>query len=120
MDSSMQNILKAFYDIASRPGDYARQWKDRHRKNVIGYFCSYTPEEIILAADALPFRIFNSGEKITRADAHLQTYCCSLVRGALDDASTRLAHYYDVLESSIQAAEAGGWDVVEHVACEVS
>ncbi len=29
--------------------------------------------------------------------------------GSLDDANTRLQHYYDVLERSIQAAEAAGW-----------
>lgn len=40
--------------------------------------------------------------------------------GALDDASTRLAHYYDVLERSIQAAEATGWRAESHVPCEVS
>jgi dolichol-phosphate mannosyltransferase len=40
--------------------------------------------------------------------------------GALDDASTRLAHYHDVLERSIQAAEAAGCYAVEHVHCEIS
>jgi dolichol-phosphate mannosyltransferase len=40
--------------------------------------------------------------------------------GALDDASTRLAHYYGVLERSIQAAEAAGWQAIEHAHCEIS
>jgi bzd-type benzoyl-CoA reductase N subunit len=68
------------------PGGYARKWKKENKKNVIGYFCSYTPEEVILASGALPFRIFGSGGNVSLADAHLQAYSCSLVRGALEDA----------------------------------
>jgi len=40
--------------------------------------------------------------------------------GVLDDASTRLAHYYEVLERSIQAAKATGWCAVAHAYCEAS
>lgn len=34
--------------------------------------------------------------------------------GELDDATTRLRHYYDVLDRSIVAAEAAGWRLREH------
>jgi benzoyl-CoA reductase subunit C len=98
MDRGLADRLKLFYEIGAHPDEYARQWKETHQKKIIGYFCSYAPEEIILAADALPFRIFNSGEKITKADAHLQTYCCSLVRGALDDA---LSGKFDFLTGAV-------------------
>ncbi|MBW2193716.1 MAG: 2-hydroxyacyl-CoA dehydratase, partial [Deltaproteobacteria bacterium] len=74
--------LKQFYNIADEPFGYARQWKQEHGRNIIGHFCSYTPEEIIHAAGALGFRIFGAGPQITLADAHLQAYSCSLVRGA--------------------------------------
>ena len=45
--------LKQFYNIADEPFGYARQWKQEHGRNIIGYFCSYTPEEIIHAAGAI-------------------------------------------------------------------
>jgi benzoyl-CoA reductase subunit C len=63
-----------------------KRFKVESGRKVVGTFCSYAPEEIILAAGAHPFRFFGSGEKIRLADAHLQAYCCSLVRDALEDA----------------------------------
>ena len=78
--------LNTFREIARDPYSYAAKWKKKTGKKVVGYFCSYTIEEIIHAGGALPFRIFGTKEHITRADAHLQAYCCSLVRGGLEDA----------------------------------
>ncbi|MDY6792250.1 MAG: 2-hydroxyacyl-CoA dehydratase family protein [Thermodesulfobacteriota bacterium] len=75
-----------FYDIMNHPGQYALSWKKKTGNKVIGYFCSYAPEEIITAAGALPFRILPGSTSISKADAHLQSYSCSLVRGALEDA----------------------------------
>ena len=77
--------LDDFYDVLKDPAAYGRRMKESGRK-VVGYFCSYTPEEIIYAAGAHPFRIFATGESIHFADAHFQSYCCSLVRGALEGA----------------------------------
>ncbi|MEE9496430.1 MAG: 2-hydroxyacyl-CoA dehydratase family protein, partial [Desulfobacterales bacterium] len=79
-------LLKQFYDIANDPMGYAGNWKTESTAKVVGYFCSYAPEEIIWAAGALPYRILGSGATISKADGHLQAYSCSLVRGALDDA----------------------------------
>jgi benzoyl-CoA reductase subunit C len=88
MDIACGDRLKLFYEISANPNNYARRWKEETKNNVIGFFCSYTPEEIILASGALPFRIFNTGNPIILADTHIQAYSCSLVRGALDDALT--------------------------------
>ena len=85
---SFRDRLKPFYDASANPNDYAKHWQEKNKDNVIGYFCSYAPEEIILASGALPFRIFNTGSRTTLADTHLQAYSCSLVRGAMDDALT--------------------------------
>jgi bzd-type benzoyl-CoA reductase N subunit len=72
--------------ILKDPNGYVKKFKAETGRKVVGTFCSYAPEEIILAAGAHPFRLFGSGEKIRLAEAHLQSYCCSLVRGALEDA----------------------------------
>lgn len=78
--------LDIFRKIAADPYTYAEDINKNGNKKIIGTFCSYVPEEIITAADAIPFRIFGTKENITRADAHIQAYCCSLVRGGLEDA----------------------------------
>lgn len=86
MHKDIALIVKRFQEAAKNPGAYARHWKKKNQKDVIGYFCSYAPEEIILATGSLPFRLFGSQKQISLADAHLQAYSCSLVRGALEDA----------------------------------
>jgi benzoyl-CoA reductase subunit C len=72
-------------EILGDPAGYLQRLKAADGRKVVGTFCSYAPEEMILAAGAHPVRLFGSGEKIQLAEAHLQTYCCSLVRGALED-----------------------------------
>lgn len=78
--------IEACRRILNDPYGYVAALKRETDRKVVGTFCSYAPEEIVLAAGAHPFRIFGSGEKIRLAEAHLQSYCCSLVRGALEDA----------------------------------
>ncbi|MHB8771420.1 MAG: 2-hydroxyacyl-CoA dehydratase subunit D [Syntrophales bacterium] len=72
--------------VLADPYGYAARLKEKSGRKIVGTFCSYAPEEIIIAAGAHPFRIFGTGEKARLAESHLQSYCCSLVRGALEDA----------------------------------
>jgi benzoyl-CoA reductase subunit C len=83
---------------SDNPGEYARQWKTRSGGKVIGHFCSYTPQEMISAAGGLSFRILSAGSEISRADAYLQAYSCSLVRSTLEDA---LAGRLDFLDGTV-------------------
>ena len=74
-----------FKNNVTDPYAYCRKYKEETGKKIVGYTCSYTPEEIIYAAGALPFRLFGTDEGIHRADVHLQSYCCSLIRGVLEE-----------------------------------
>ena len=86
--------LSDFYEAVSDTGNYIRKLKNKDKK-VLGYFCSYTPEEIILAAGIHPVRLFGAQGRITLADAHLQSYACSLARGALEDALSGKLDFID-------------------------
>ncbi len=80
---SMQRLQSVLQDT----GGYAGAWKAKNPgKKILGNFCTYTPEEIIHAAGVYPMRLFGGKGAITRADAYLQAYSCSLVRGALEEA----------------------------------
>lgn len=79
--------LNEFIEVAGDPGAYARKLKASGR-TIIGYYCSYTPEEIIQAAGLHPMRLFGTTDESGIADRHLQAYCCSLVRGALAESLT--------------------------------
>lgn len=92
------DVLQQFRDIAADPKAYARRWKRTNGGKVVGTLCSYAPEELILAGGALGFRIVGGSGAITKADAHLQAYSCSLVRGALEDA---LAGELDFLDGIV-------------------
>jgi bcr-type benzoyl-CoA reductase subunit C len=77
------------------PLTYATEWKANQPGKVVGYMCSYAPEEIIWASGALPFRLMGTKYALSRADAHLQAYCCSLVKGSLEDALTGRLDFLD-------------------------
>lgn len=83
------NHLEEYRRVVSDPAGYARQLKKTSGKKIIGYTCSYTPEEVIMAAGAHPLRLFGTKEHISLADAHLQSYCCSVVRGILEEGLSR-------------------------------
>ncbi len=84
--------------IADNPYDYARKWKEKTGRPVVGYLCSYTPEEILHAAGVLPLRLFGGSARTLAADAHLQAYSCSLARGVFADA---LAGKLDFLSGAV-------------------
>jgi len=78
----MTDPLTPFYDAVKDPAAPGSDLKD---KKIIGYLCSYTPEELIHAAGCHPVRLFSSKADIRLSGNHLQSYCCSLVRGILED-----------------------------------
>jgi len=59
------------------------EWKKQNKK-VLGFFCSYIPEEIMWAANTLPYRLRPVGCRETwRADAYFSRYNCTLARSCL-------------------------------------
>lgn len=79
-------IINRFRDVAEKPYEYACQLKADKNIPVVGNLCNYIPEEIIVAAGCLPFRIFGESKNTMHSDALIQSYCCSVVKSVLDDA----------------------------------
>ena len=77
--------IDRFRQVARDPYEYLRKLKKQTGKKMVGSTCAFTPEEFILAAGAHPFRIFGESESLSGADAHIQAYGCSMVRGMLED-----------------------------------
>ena len=94
-DGEPMKYYEEIRQAANSPRDYARRLKKESGKKMIGYVCSYVPEEIILAAGAHPLRLFGAGENASLADSHLQAYCCSLVRGILEEGLSQRAAFLD-------------------------
>ncbi len=86
--------IKIFHDAIKDIPAMALKIKAENRK-IIGHLCSYTPEEIIHAAGFHPLRLFSSKSDIVLAENHLQAYCCSLVRGVLEDSLSGKLDFID-------------------------
>ncbi len=57
-------LLDDFKALYTDRHTYAIEWKRAHPgAKVLGYFCTYVPEEILYAADVLPVRILGGHEQ---------------------------------------------------------
>ena len=100
METRLQS--KAFQEFAAAAqtimNPHARAWLDEGGK-AAGYFCSTVPEEILVAAGYLPFRIRGTGSKDTElSDAFFSPINCSFPRHAFNQA---LKGEYDFLDALI-------------------
>ncbi len=75
-----------------------KKWIEQGGK-VVGYFCSYGPEEIITAAGLVPMRVRATGSTGTElADAYLSSINCSFCRHAFN---MGLLGEYDFIEGAV-------------------
>lgn len=74
---------------------YAKGWKERTGGKVMGCFCSYAPEEIIVAAGWLPARVLGSHQPQDVAEKHLFGMYCPFSRDVL---AQGLKGRYDYLD----------------------
>jgi benzoyl-CoA reductase subunit C len=75
--------------------EYAQAWKERTGGKVLGYFCTYVPEEILHAAGVLPIRILGSHEPQDVTEPHIFGMYCPFCRDCL---AQGLKGRYDYLD----------------------
>ncbi|MFQ6087138.1 MAG: 2-hydroxyacyl-CoA dehydratase subunit D [Candidatus Bathyarchaeia archaeon] len=88
------SVLSPFRNLLLTRHDVAKGWKTRG-KRVIGWSCTYTPEELIYAANALPVMVFGDLEITKLADVHLPVNTCSFARGCFNSALKGDYNYLD-------------------------
>ena len=78
-------MLEELYEESKTiPNKAVKLWKDQGKK-VIGFMCSYVPEEVIYAAGMLPFRIRGTGcTRTNNSDVVMSNYSCSFARACLE------------------------------------
>lgn len=83
-----------------------QEYKNQGRK-VFGWLCTYVPEEVILAADALPIRIigYSHEAELDDANAHLYINNCSFSRSCLQ---LGLEGQYDFLDGVVGGSTCDG------------
>lgn len=90
-------ILQSFRNCLLMRHEIAKGWKSRG-KRIVGWTCTYTPEEIIYAAKALPVMVFGDIGSTRLADAYVPSNTCSFARSCLNAA---LRGDYDYLDGFI-------------------
>lgn len=88
----MLEMFKEWYDNRH---EYAKHWKEKTGGKVMGFFCTYVPEEILIAANILPVRILGSHEPQDVTEAHIFGMYCPFCRDCL---AQGLKGRYDYLD----------------------
>ena len=92
-------LLSQFEEVSrTLLNSHIEEWKKQGKK-VLGYNCSYFPEEIVHAAGLLPFRIRATGcTETALADSFLARANCSFARACLEQL---LQGNYDFLDGAV-------------------
>jgi benzoyl-CoA reductase subunit C len=98
-------MMEEMSEVISTPLNSAiKTWKEKGNK-VIGFLCSFVPEEIIYAAGILPYRIRATGcTKRIHGDLWMSNFSCSFARSCLEFA---LDGTYDFLDGLVASDSCG-------------
>lgn len=88
-------MLEKFEEWYLNRHEYAKKWKEKTGGKVLGYFCTYVPEEVIYAVGVLPVRILGSHEAESVTEPHIFTMYCPFCRDCL---AQGLLGRYDYLD----------------------
>jgi len=89
------SILDEFTQAGNLPNTWIKNWKNEGKK-VLGYFCTYIPDEIIYAADILPIRLrVKNCTDTPMGDAYMTETACSFTRCCLEAASKDQFQFLD-------------------------
>jgi benzoyl-CoA reductase subunit C len=81
MEGKMIEDFKKIYD---KRHDYVKEWKEKNPDwKVLGYMCSYMPEEILYAANVLPVRMLGAHEPQNVTEPHILGMFCPFCRDLL-------------------------------------
>jgi benzoyl-CoA reductase subunit C len=87
--------MEKFHAVVQDRHQYAQAWKERTGGKILGYFCTYVPEEIIYAANILPVRILGSHEPQDVTDPHIYPMFCPFCRDCLAQGLLGRYNYLD-------------------------
>lgn len=82
--------------IADHHG-YAQRWRERTGGRIAGYLCTYTPEELLYAAGALPVRVLGTHEPENVTSPYLYGMFCTYCRDTLAQGLLGRYGYLDAL-----------------------
>jgi bcr-type benzoyl-CoA reductase subunit C len=93
-----KKIITRFKDTIKNSGQYLRDLSaDGHK--IVGYFCTYTPVELIHSAGFIPVRITGGYGSLDKALLYVPDFICPYMKRSLEKA---LQGHYDFLSGLVQ------------------
>ncbi|CAB1079572.1 hypothetical protein D1AOALGA4SA_7280 [Olavius algarvensis Delta 1 endosymbiont] len=77
-------MYQVFHDVVSNVSGTILKYEKEMDRPVIGVMPAYFPLELIEAARGYPVQLWGNNLPIEKADAHLQSYCCSVARSVME------------------------------------
>jgi len=95
--------------------EYVKKWKKKTGGKVLGYMCTYVPEEILYAAEVLPVRILGSHEPQNVTEPYIFAMYCPFCRDVLAQGLQGRYDYIDgimISQSCLHVRQAyTSWDI---------
>ena len=88
-------MMEVFRDWVGHRHEYATEWKRRSGGRLMGYFCTYAPEELIYAAGILPVRVLGGHEPQAVTEPHIFGMFCPFCRDCLAQGLLGKYNYLD-------------------------
>ncbi len=91
-------MIDEFKRIYENRHEYIKEWKGKNPdRKILGYLCTYMPEEILYAADVLPIRILGSHEPQNVTEPHILGMFCPFCRDVLAQGMLGRYDYLDAI-----------------------
>lgn len=79
-----KGLRKKFDRAWAEPYESVKSWKDKNGGKAVGLVLTDVPEELVLAAGALPMSVLAAEVPIQHADRHFQGFACSYSRSVIE------------------------------------
>ncbi|UCD80752.1 MAG: 2-hydroxyacyl-CoA dehydratase [Desulfobacterales bacterium] len=87
-----ENMFEEFHEVVKNVSQTILKYEKELDRPVIGVMPAYFPMELIEAAGGYPVQLWGNNLPIEKADAYLQSYCCSVARSVLELELRGIAH----------------------------
>ena len=77
-------MFRPFHEVVNNVSKTIEKYEAELDRPVIGVMPAYFPLELIEAAGGYPVQLWGNNLPIEKADAHLQSYCCSVARSVME------------------------------------
>jgi bcr-type benzoyl-CoA reductase subunit C len=77
-------VFQQFHEVINNVSQTIQKHEAELDRPVIGVMPAYFPMELIEAAGGYPVQLWGNNQPIEKADAYLQSYCCSVARSVME------------------------------------